>query len=154
MTSDTPTGGCFYIKWWRIVVCKNSEIRNGLTVISDKVGFKISGISFICKGTLPLDELSVLGASPSKKMFWSQFLRNPSGSYFRRCPCMPREYTAAIIRKRIAYCRAVLRRVASILVSASQGLPTIPISHDLVFSYRFSPNILHRSLPSHGVRGE
>ena len=33
----------------------------------DEVGFKISGISFICKGTPPLDELSVLGASPSKK---------------------------------------------------------------------------------------
>ncbi len=37
----------------------------------DKVAFKISGISFICKGILPLNKFSALGASPSKKPFVS-----------------------------------------------------------------------------------
>ena len=35
----------------------------------DKVGFKISGISYVCKGFPPMDELSMLGSSPSKEQF-------------------------------------------------------------------------------------
>src|SRR6266850_1576447 len=35
-----------------------------------KVTFKISGISFICKGIPPLNEISTLGASPLKRAFF------------------------------------------------------------------------------------
>jgi len=52
-----------------VIDCGVQKFRETKWTNRFKVGFKISGISYVYKGFPPLDELSLLGASPSKKKF-------------------------------------------------------------------------------------
>ena len=50
-----------------VVNCSLERYCETMWTRLEKVTFKICGISYIRKGTLPLNELATLGASPSKK---------------------------------------------------------------------------------------
>ena len=52
-----------------VMDCRVQKFHETKWTNRNKVGFKISGISYVCKGFPPMDEFSVLGASLSKKKF-------------------------------------------------------------------------------------